>query len=260
MGYLENHFEKRTDPRKLFENTKSVISVLYNYYPKTQIPEKNNYKISKYAYGKDYHFVIKRKLEELIDFIREEVKEINARAFVDSAPVLDRAWAAKAGLGWIGKNTNLITKEQGSYFFIGEIITDLELKYDNPSVPNYCGTCTRCIDACPTKSLKPYELDARKCISYLTIEYKLNKIPDTFKGKFSDWIFGCDICQDVCPWNRFSKPHNEPDFEPIEELLKLRKPDWECLTEEHFRKIFKNSPAERTKYKGLMRNIRFVQG
>lgn len=257
MGYMKNYFDKRTDPRKLFDKTKSVISVLYNYYPKHEIPEDNNYKISKYAYGKDYHFVVKRKLEQLIKFLKKEAGEINARAFVDSAPVLDRVWAAKAGLGWIGKNTNLITKEQGSYFFIGEIITDLELKYDNQNVPNYCGTCTRCIDACPTKALKPYELDARKCISYWTIEYKGNKIPDTFKGKFSNWIFGCDICQDVCPWTRFSKPHNEPEFKPSAELLKMRKQDWENLTEEHFDKIFKNSPIKRTKYKGLMRNILF---
>ena len=256
---MENHFEKRTDPRKLFENAKSVISVLYNYFPKTIIPEDNNYKISKYAYGKDYHFVIKRKLNELIEYIRKEVGEINARAYVDSAPVLDRAWAARAGLGWIGKNTNLITKERGSFFFIGEIITDLELHYEDKPIPKNCGHCTKCIEACPTHALRPYEVNANKCISYLTIENKDEKLPEDLKGKFNDWIFGCDICQDVCPWNQKSEPHNEPAFEPVEELLKLRKSEWENLSEEEFRKIFKDSPVKRTKYKGLMRNIRFVQ-
>ncbi len=258
MHYMENHFEKRTDPRLLFENAKSVISVLYNYYPKTKIQEENNYKISKYAYGKDYHQIIKQKLNQLIEFVRTEAGEINARAFTDSAPVLDRAWAARAGLGWIGKNTNLINRKQGSFFFIGEIITDLELDYDGKKIENFCGTCTKCIDACPTGALKPYEVDARKCISYLTIENKEEYIPSELKGRFDDWIFGCDICQDVCPWNRFSKPHDEPAFDPPDILTQLRKPDWNNLTEEQFRKVFKDSPVKRSKYKGLIRNIRFV--
>lgn len=257
MGYMKNHFGKRTDPSKLFENAKSIISVLYNYYPKTVISEENNYKISKYAYGKDYHFVMKKKMKKLIDFLHEVTGEVNSRAFVDSAPMLDRAWAARAGLGWIGKNTNLITKKHGSYFFIGEIITDLELEYNEYRVPDHCGTCSRCIDACPTSALKPYELDARKCISYLTIENKDEITPHIFKGKLNDWIFGCDICQDVCPWNRFSKSHNEPEFEPSAELLKMRKPDWENLSEKQFDRIFKDSPVKRTKYKGLIRNILF---
>ena len=258
MSYMANYFDKRTDPRKLFDNAKSVISVLYNYYPSIKISEENNYKISKYAYGKDYHHIIKDKLNRLIEFIESEAGSIGARAFTDSAPVLDRSWAARAGLGWIGKNTNLITKKQGSFFFIGEIITDLELDYDEKKIENYCGTCTKCIDACPTDALKPYEVDARKCISYLTIENKEEYIPSEFKGKFEDWIFGCDICQDVCPWNRFSKPHNEPAFNPPDILTQLRKPDWQNLTEEQFRLIFKDSPVKRSKYKGLIRNIRFV--
>jgi len=259
MHYMENHFEKRTDPRLLFENAKSVISVLYNYYPKTKIQEENNYKISKYAYGKDYHQIIKQKLNQLIEFIRAEAGEINARAFTDSAPVLDRAWAARAGLGWIGKNTNLINRKQGSFFFIGEIITDLELDYDGKKIENFCGTCTKCIDACPTGALKPYEVDARRCISYLTIENKEESITAEFKGRFEDWIFGCDICQDVCPWNRFSEPHNEAAFNPPDILTQLRKPDWQNLTEDQFRKIFKKSAVKRTKYKGLLRNINFIR-
>ncbi len=259
MQYMENHFDKRTDPRKLFENAKSVISVLYNYFPKTKIPEKNNYKISKYAYGKDYHFIIKKRLNQLIEYIESEAGSINARAYTDSAPVLDRAWAVRSGLGWIGKNTNLITKEQGSFFFIGEIITDLKLDYNVQRIENFCGTCTKCIDACPTEALQPYKVDARKCISYLTIENKDSAIPEKFKGEFDDWIFGCDICQDACPWNRFSKAHDEPDFDQPDILKELRKPDWQNLTEEQFKKIFKDSPVKRTNYKGFIRNIEFVQ-
>jgi epoxyqueuosine reductase len=259
MTYMANHFQKRTDPRNILENAKSVISVLYNYAPKKNIPESDNYKISSYAYGRDYHFVLKKKLKQLIIFIQKDAGEINARAFVDSAPVLDRAWAAKSGLGWIGKNTMLITKEQGSYFFIGEIITDLELEYDERSVANYCGGCTRCIDACPTGALKPYELNANKCISNLTIELKGDQIPVEFTGKFDDWIFGCDICQQVCPWNRLSEPHNELDFNPSEELLKMKKMDWENLTEIKFEEIFKSSPLKRAKFKGIKRNILFVK-
>ncbi len=260
MKYMENHFEKRSDPRKLLENAKSVISVLYNYYPKKNIPKKDNYKISKYAYGTDYHFILKKKLKELIALIKTEAPDMNARAFVDSAPVLDRAWAARGGLGWIGKNTCLINKEQGSYFFIGEIITDLELEYDKKIIPNHCGDCTLCIEACPTGALKPYELDSNKCISYWTIEYKGEKIPDKFKGKFQEWIFGCDICQDVCPWNRFSEPHEKMEFNPSDELFEMRKTDWENLSEERFQKLFKGSAVKRVRYKGLKRNIRFISG
>ena len=256
MKYMENHFEKRTDPRKLLDGAKSVISVLFNYYPEKQLPEQNNFKISKYAYGTDYHFVMKHKLKDLIAFINSEVP-INARAFVDSAPVLDRAWAARSGLGWIGKNTCLITKEQGSFFFIGEIIIDLELDYDNKLVPNHCGGCTRCIDACPTNALEPHNLNSNKCISNWTIENKGENIPEKFEGKFQDWIFGCDICQDVCPWNRLSEPHNEPEFILSDQLLKITKPEWETLTKEKFNELFKNSPVKRTGYKGLKRNIKF---
>lgn len=259
MHYMANHFEKRTDPRKLLENAKSVISVLYNYSPKQKIPEDDNYKISVYAYGQDYHFVLKRKLKDLITFIQKEAGEVNARAFVDSAPVLDRAWAARSGLGWIGKNTMLITKEQGSYFFIGEIITDMELEYDERTVTNYCGGCTRCIDACPTKALTPYYLNANKCISNLTIENKSDQIPDEFKGKFDDWIFGCDICQQVCPWNRLAEPHNEPEFNPSEDLLKMQKSDWENLDKNKFNEVFRSSPLKRANFKGIKRNIGFVK-
>lgn len=258
MSYMANHFEKRTDPRKLLENANSVISVLYNYAPKQRISESDNYKISSYAYGKDYHFVLKRKLKQLITFIQNAAGEINAKAFVDSAPVLDRAWAVRSGLGWIGKNTCLITKEQGSYFFIGEIITDLELEYYERTAANHCGGCTRCIDACPTGALKPYELDANKCISNLTIENKSDQIPFEFKDKFNDWIFGCDICQQVCPWNRLSEPHNEPEFQPLKELVKMKKRDWESLTEIKFTDIFISSPLKRAKFEGIRRNIRYV--
>lgn len=258
MKYMENHFEKRTDPCKLLENAKSVISVLFNYYPEKQLPEKNNYKISKYAYGTDYHFVLKRKLKDLIAFINTEAPNISARAFVDSAPVLDRAWAARSGLGWIGKNTCLITKEQGSYFFIGEIITNLELDYDKKAVPNHCGGCTRCIDSCPTNALEPYNLDANKCISNWTIEYKGEELPEKFKNKFNDWIFGCDICQDVCPWNRLSESHNEPAFKLSDHVLKFTKSDWEELNKERFTELFKRSPIKRAGFEGLKRNIIFL--
>lgn len=259
MKYMENYFDKRTDPRKLLPNAKSVIVLLHNYYPQLSPSTDNNYKISKYAYGTDYHFVIKKKLKDLIQFIDTQQNATSSRAFVDSAPVLERAWAERAGLGWIGKNTCLITREQGSYFFISEIITELELHYDTQSVPNHCGGCTRCIDACPTDALNKEGLDASKCISYLTIEYREDQLPEQFNGKFNDWIFGCDICQDVCPWNRLTEPHNEAEFNPPDKRLTLKKEDWENLDEAEFRELFRNSPVKRTKFKGLKRNIEFAK-
>ena len=257
MGYMENHFDKRLDPTVLVPGSKSVISLLLNYYPsQTQNPD--SYKISKYAYGTDYHFIIKDKLKELMHFISEEIGEVNGRAFVDSAPVLDKAWAAKSGLGWIGKHSNLLTKQSGSFYFIAELIVDLDLEYDNP-VTDHCGTCTACIDACPTNAIVADRVvDGSKCISYFTIELK-NEIPISEKGKFQDWMFGCDICQDVCPWNRFSKPHNEPLFNPHPELLSMTKKDWDEITEDVFREIFKKSAVKRTKYTGLTRNIQFLK-
>lgn len=260
MQYMENHFEKRTDPTKLVPGAKSLIVVLFNYCPDKEMKTKDNYHISKYAYGTDYHFIMKRKLKDLIAFISEQVPESQARAFVDSAPVLERSWAAKAGLGWIGKNTCLITKERGSYFFIGEIIINQELHFDNQLVPNHCGGCRRCIEACPTNALDEHGLDSRKCISYLTIEYKKDQLPGELQQKMKDWIFGCDICQDVCPWNRLSEPHNEPEFKPSDELLAMKKEDWNRLDENQFRRLFKNSPVKRTKYLGLKRNILFAKG
>lgn len=257
MGYMENHFDKRLDPTVLVPGSKSVISLLLNYYP-TQIQNPDSYKISKYAYGTDYHFIIKDKLKELMHFISAEIGEVNGRAFVDSAPVLDKAWAAKSGLGWIGKHSNLLTKQSGSFYFIAELIVDLDLEYDNP-VTDHCGTCTACIDACPTNAIVADRVvDGSKCISYFTIELK-NEIPISEKGKFQDWMFGCDICQDVCPWNRFSKPHNEPLFNPHPELLSMTKKDWDEITEDVFREIFKKSAVKRTKYTGLTRNIQFLK-
>ena len=257
MGYMENHFDKRLDPRLLVPGGKSVISVLLNYYSDDQQPE-GAPKISKYAYGADYHFVIKEKLKELFSFIHEEIGEVNGRVFVDSAPVMDRAWAEKSGLGWIGKNTNLITQKVGSYFFIAEMILDLDLEYDLPTT-DHCGTCTACIDACPTEAIvAPYQLDATKCISYLTIELK-DQLPTEFQEKMDNWAFGCDVCQDVCPWNRFSKQHNEPLFNSKPEILNYSKKDWEELTSETFNTIFKNSAISRTKYEGLKRNIDFLK-
>ena len=258
MAYMANYFDKRTDPRNLLINAKSVIVVLLNYFPAGIIPEEDNFKISKYAYGTDYHFVLKSKLKELMAFLQDQSPQSNARAFVDSAPVLERSWAQRAGLGWIGKNTCLITKEQGSFFFIGEIITDLELAYDGQQIPNHCGGCTRCLEACPTGALSVNGLDSRKCISYWTIEYRGEKIPDYFKGKFDDWVFGCDICQDVCPWNRLSETHDEPEFNPSENLISMRKPDWRSISEDQFNSLFQRSPVKRTKFKGLKRNIVFL--
>jgi len=257
MSYLENHFDKRLDPTKLVPDSKSVVSLLLNYYPEKKQRE-DTYKISKYAYGNDYHFIIKDKLKYLMNFIQEEIGEVHGRAFVDSAPVLDKAWAGKSGLGWIGKHSNLITKNTGSFYFIAELIIDLELEYDYPTT-DHCGTCTACIDACPTQAiLEPYVVDGSKCISYFTIELK-NEIPSLLKGKFNDWMFGCDICQDVCPWNRFSKPHNEPLFSPKPELLSNSKKEWEEMTEEVFQNIFRKNPVKRTKYTGLIRNIEFLK-
>ena len=256
MGYMENHFDKRLDPTKLVEGSKSVISLLLNYYPeKTQ--KENSFQISKYAYGTDYHYVIKDKLKQLLQFIQGEIGEIEGRAFVDSAPVLDKAWAAKSGLGWIGKNSNLLTKQVGSFYFIAELIVDLDLKYDSP-VTDHCGSCTACIDACPTQAIvEPYKVDGSKCISYFTIELK-DALPNSVKGQFEDWMFGCDICQDVCPWNKFSKSHNEPLFNPHPELLEMDKKAWQELTKETFDEIFKNSAVKRTKFEGLKRNIEFL--
>ncbi|MCG2417742.1 tRNA epoxyqueuosine(34) reductase QueG [Aequorivita sp. F47161] len=257
MGYMENHFDKRLDPTILVPGSKSVISLLLNYFP-SETQTSDTYKISKYAYGTDYHFIIKDKLKQLMEFISEEIGEVHGRAFVDSAPVLDKAWAAKSGLGWIGKHSNLLTKQLGSFYFIAELIVDLDLEYDAP-VTDHCGSCTACIDACPTNAIVADKVvDGSKCISYFTIELK-NEIPTSVKGKFEDWMFGCDICQDVCPWNRFSKPHNQPLFNPHPEMLSMSKKDWEEITEEVFQKIFRKSAVKRTKYAGLKRNINFLK-
>lgn len=256
MQYMENHFDKRLDPTKLVEDSKSVVSLLLNYFPEeTQIQD--TFKISKYAYGTDYHFIIKDKLKALLNFIHEEIGEVHGRAFVDSAPVLDKAWAAKSGLGWVGKHTLLLTQQRGSFHFVAELIIDLDLEYDLPTT-DHCGTCTKCIDACPTQAItEPYVVDGSKCISYLTIELK-NSIPSDFKGQFDDWMFGCDICQDVCPWNRFSKAHSEPLFNPHPDLLSMTKQDWEEITEDVFSELFKKSAVKRTKFSGLKRNIDFL--
>ena len=257
MSYMERHFDKRLDPRLLVPGAKSVVSLLLNYHTDKKQADPKAPKISSYAYGKDYHFVIKEKLKELMQIIHREIGEVNGRVFVDSAPVMDKAWAAKSGLGWLGKNTNLISKKVGSFFFIAELIIDLELDYDTP-VTDHCGSCTACIDACPTDALlQPYQIDGSKCISYLTIELKEN-IPTEFKGQMDNWAFGCDICQTVCPWNRFATPHDEPAFEPQEELLNLTKSEWQEMTSVVFNKVFKNSAVKRTKFEGLKRNIKFL--
>ncbi len=257
MKYMENYFDKRLDPRLLVEGAKSVISLLYNYYP-SQIQNPDAPKLSKYAYGTDYHEVIRTKLNHFLSALREKIGSINGRAFVDSAPVMDKVWAQKSGLGWIGKNTNLINKQNGSFYFIAELIVDVEVEYDGP-VKDYCGTCTRCLDACPTNAfVSPYVIDGSKCISYLTIELK-DEIPGEFAGKMNNWVFGCDVCQDVCPWNRFSQPHNEPEFNNKNGLLNKSDKDWADITEETFSVIFKHSAIKRTKYKGLKRNIKFIK-
>lgn len=257
MGYMERNFDKRLDPRKLVHGAKSVISLLYNYYP----AEKQNSgipKISKYAYGRDYHFVIKEKLFLLFNFIRDKAGNVSGRVFTDSAPVLDRAWAKKSGLGWIGKNANLIHPKAGSFFFIAELILDLELDTDAP-VKDYCGSCTRCMDACPTDAIvQPHVVDGSKCISYFTIELRDN-IPQSFKNKFENWMFGCDICQDVCPWNRFAKPIDTDELKPIKEIMTMTSGDWEEITEEVFKNIFKESPLSRAGFEGMKRNLQFIK-
>lgn len=256
MGWMAHHFDKRLDPRLLVPGAKSVISLLFNYYTEA-IQPKNAPKISRYAFGKDYHLMIKDKLHLLFSRIREKTGQVEGRVFVDSAPVMDKAWAKRSGLGWVGKHTNLINKGAGSYFFIAEIICDLELAYDGP-VKDYCGTCTRCIDACPTDAITdPYQVDGSKCISYFTIELK-KEIPQEMRGKFGDWAFGCDICQEVCPWNRFSSEHDEPALKPYPEILEWNEKDWQEITEETFRHVFKHSPIKRTGFNGLKRNLKFI--
>jgi len=258
MQYMQNYFDKRLDPRLLVDGAKSVISLSFNYYPE-ELQNKNSYQLAKYAYGEDYHYVLKSKLKELIFFIQNEIGEVNGRVFVDSAPVLERAWAQKSGLGWRGKHSLLIQKNKGSFFFLAELILDLELENDAPFKTNHCGKCTRCIDACPTQAiLTNNTVDGSKCISYFTIELK-DELPATMKGKFEDWMFGCDICQDVCPWNRFSKPHSEEKFNPHQDLLEMNNKDWQEITEAVFKKVFKKSAVKRTKFAGLKRNINFLR-
>ncbi len=257
MQYMENHFDKRLDPRLLVEGTQSVVTLLYNYYPSEEINEKNSFKVSKYSYGTDYHFVVKDHLKSLLNTLQQKIGAISGRVFVDSAPILERAWAQKSGLGWIGKNSMLIHPKAGSFYFLAEMLLDIPLQVDAP-IKDYCGSCTRCLDACPTEAIvTPQIVDGSKCISYFTIELK-NEIPSEMKGKFQDWIFGCDICQDVCPWNRFSKSHQEPLFEPSDTFAQMKKEDWIELTEDVFQKTFKNSPLKRTKFEGIKRNIQFL--
>ena len=257
MKYMENYFEKRLDPTKLVDDAKSIISLTYNYYPE-DLQNKEAPKVSKYAYGMDYHYVIKEKLNFFLTFIKDKIGNVHGRAFVDSAPILEKAWAAKSGIGWVGKNSNLITKQVGSFYFLAELIVDLDLDYDTIE-SDHCGQCTACIDSCPTEAItEPYVVDGSKCISYFTIELKEN-IPQEFKGKFDDWVFGCDVCQDVCPWNKFSKSHKEPLFQSSSELMKMSRDEWNEITEETFNKIFKNSAVKRTGYKGLTRNLNFIK-
>jgi epoxyqueuosine reductase len=255
MSYMDNHFDLRLDPTKLVPGARTVVSLLLNYYPEEQ-QRADAPKISKYAYGRDYHKVIKKRLKEMLSRMKEELGDFDGRAFVDSAPVMDKAWAANSGLGWIGKHSNLISKQRGSFFFIAELIIDLELKPDTP-VADHCGSCTRCIDACPTEAISPYEVDGSRCISYLTIELK-GSIPAEFKGKMDDWIFGCDICQDVCPWNRFSIHHQENDFKPSERLLGMSRMEWMEISEEVFEELFHGSAVKRTGFEGLKRNLEFM--
>jgi epoxyqueuosine reductase len=257
MQYMENHFDLRVDPTKLVPGAKSVITLLKNYFP-SELPPEN--KISKYAYGKDYHDVIKASLRKIILDMQEKMGQFQGRGFVDSAPVLERSWAQRSGLGWIGRNGNLITKQSGSFFFIATLIIDLELNYDDPFAKDFCGSCKKCIDSCPTEAILPDKtINGSKCISYFTIELKDEIIPEEMKGKFQNWMFGCDICQDVCPWNRFAKPHNEEAFQPLPEILNFTTKEWEELSEEAFKKVFKHSPLSRSKYKGIQRNIKFLK-
>ena len=258
MQYMQNYFDLRVDPTKLVPGARSVITVLKNHFPAQN--RSAEYKISKYAYGKDYHTVIKAQLKQMLQELQEKIGQFNGRGFVDSAPVLERTWAQKSGLGWIGKNGNLITKQSGSFFFIATLITDLELNYDDPFAKDFCGSCTKCIDACPTEAIQPNKvINGNKCISYFTIELKDEIIPQEMKGKFRNWMFGCDVCQDVCPWNRFSKPTAETEFTPLPEILNLSTKEWEGLSEEAFKKIFKHSPLSRSKYRGIQRNIKFLK-
>lgn len=259
MQYMENHFELRVDPARLVPGAKSVITLLLNYFPAAQ-QDAAAPRISRYAWGKDYHTVIRKKLAELLDAIRSETGEINGRGFVDSAPVLERAWAQKSGLGWVGKNGNLLTRGSGSFFFIATLITDLELDYDDPYAKDYCGSCTRCLDACPTGAILPGKvIDGSKCISYFTIELKETLIPGSVKGKFDNWMFGCDTCQEVCPWNRFARPNQEEAFTPLPEILHLSTKEWEMMSETSFRKIFRESPLKRAKWSGIRRNLKFIR-
>lgn len=259
MKYMENYFDLRTDPTLLVPGAKSVITLLKNYYP-SEVQQNREIKFSKYAYGNDYHEVIRSQLQTLLHILEEKIGAIQGRGFVDSAPVLERAWAQRSGLGWVGKNGNLITKQNGSFFFIATLITDLELEYDSPFAKDYCGSCTKCIDACPTNAILPDKtVNGSQCISYYTIELKEMLLPGELKNKFDNWAFGCDICQDVCPWNRFSTPHNEQAFTPLPEILNLSTKEWESLTEEAFKKIFKKSAVRRTKWKGLQRNIQLLR-
>jgi epoxyqueuosine reductase len=258
MQYMEKHFDIRTDPTKLVPGAKSIITLLINYSPEEK-QDTDSPKVSKYAYGKDYHDIIREKLNHFFFLLKEKIGEIHGRGFVDSAPVLERAWAQKSGLGWIGKNGNLINKKQGSFFFIASLITDLDLLADEEGIKDYCGTCTKCIDECPTEAILPNKVvDGSKCISYFTIELKDALIPDKMKGKFDNWLFGCDVCQDVCPWNRFSKPNTEEGFKPIHEILHYSTNDWEELTEEKFKIIFSKSPLKRSKFEGVKRNLKFI--
>ena len=259
MQYMENHFDLRINPALLVPGARSVITLLKNYFP-AQHQNVATPKISKYAFGKDYHEVIKDSLKDFLTLLQNEIGEINGRGFVDSAPVLERAWAVKSGLGWIGKNGNLINKQNGSFFFIATLIVDVELEYDDAFAKDYCGSCTKCIDSCPTAAIMSDKvIDGSKCISYFTIELKDALIPDSMKGKFDNWMFGCDVCQDVCPWNRFSKPHNEIRFTPIPEILNLSTKEWQDMSEETFKQVFKNSPLKRSKYSGIQRNLKFIQ-
>ena len=259
MQYMEKHFDLRFDPTRLVPGAKSVITLLKNYFP-SQKQHDDTPKITKYAFGKDYHEVIRKQLMQFMNMLKEDIGEINGRGFVDSAPVLERTWAQRSGLGWVGKNGNLINKQNGSFFFIATLITDLELEYDDAFAKDYCGTCTRCIDECPTNAILPGKVvDGSRCISYFTIELKEMLIPDEVKGKFDNWMFGCDTCQDVCPWNRFSRVNNEIQFNPLPEILNLTTKDWEVMTEENFKKIFKDSPLRRAKLKGIQRNLQFIR-